>query len=227
MAGKLYDRTLLVPEHLDHNPVWRDLMSAVDEAFSAIDQGILDMSMLRSPLKTDDAIYTANYDAGKLTKLTDVRTLERPLTVQLCNQLGFAFKSSDILNPSDFVRIATNIGQYYATTKGTPGWQNFFAFCLNSVFEVKALWTTDYVTFVEEGSAGTPIWNGGAWYPTTHVSLFYQTDEFIGVTESIIRAFFYYFANINLILESITIDITFPLDTVWGVDAYLEIWVGN
>jgi hypothetical protein len=218
------NRTILVPEHLEHNQVWEDLMTEVNIAFTAIDQGISDMGLLRKPIDTGDSIFASNRTAGKLTRLDAIRTLERSLTVQSCNNLGFTFKTSNVLDAEDYTRIAINLGAYYASTKGTQGWQNFLAFCLNAVFTVEQLWTTDYVTFVTEGSAGTPVWDGGAWYPTTHVNLSYA-GEFSGLTSATIQDFFYYFANINLVLESISVDYMVNYALNASISCMVEIWV--
>lgn len=218
-------RTLLVPPYLETQPAWTALMAAIDEVFSDIDVAIQDMDLLRKPLNTSDRIFASDLESGKLTRFQDVPTLERVLAIKLCSQLGFSFRTSGVMAAEDYIRVASSIGQYYATTKGTEGWHNFFAFCLNAVFDVKKLWTTDYVTFVEEGSEGIPVWDGGAWYPTTHVRLTYQTDKFEGISEATIRTFFYFFANINLVLESITIDTKFTLPTEFMVSGHVETWI--
>lgn len=226
--ANLFQRKQFLPEYLERNQLWIDLLNAMDTVFGSstvgIDQGILDLDMLRKPIDTADNLFEVNSADGKLTNIGQVRTLERALTVQLANYLGFAFKTSNVLLAEDYTRIASNLGQYYATTKGTPGWQNFFAFCLNAIFEVKALWTQDYVTFVEELDAGTPVWeDGGTWYPTTHVRLRYESTLTSFLTEDTIRAFFFYFANINLILESIDITFNFEIKTVLKADGYVHI----
>jgi hypothetical protein len=50
---------------------------------------------------------------------------------------------------------------------------------------------------------GTPIWQGGNWFPTTHVRVTFDGTKFSNVSDSDIVAFFYSFAPYNLVLESI------------------------
>ena len=67
------------------------------------------------------------------------------------------------------------------------------------------LWSSDYKTFLEEGdpSIGTPIWQGGDWFPTTHVRLYFDFFKFQGISATDLGNFFYEFANYNLVLRDI------------------------
>jgi hypothetical protein len=100
--------------------------------------------------------------------------------------------------------VSRFIGQYWFE-KGRGSMIDFLNFCTDTQFGITSLWTQDYVYFLDEGDPGigTTIFDGGTWYPTTHVRLkvigaLAQTDlQSIG-------AFFYEVANYNLVLDAIS-----------------------
>jgi hypothetical protein len=87
------------------------------------------------------------------------------------------------------------------------------------------LWTEDYINFIEEGAPGIgfPVWDGGLWYPTTHVTLEYDPSAFVSLRPKDVTDFFYYFANINLVLAYITLGIKGTIKLHTAVEGYIEI----
>jgi hypothetical protein len=70
------------------------------------------------------------------------------------------------------------------------------------------MWTTDYITFYPEGDPfiGTPIWEGGSWYPTTHVSINWDSGKF-NVPLNNVVSLFNDVSNYNLVLNDISTSI--------------------
>jgi hypothetical protein len=140
-------------------------------------------------------------------------TLEKTLLVRQANLLGFDFADSDLLTSEDYQRIVRNLALYWYG-KGTPQFVNFLGFVLNSVIQVRNLWATPgatwdtYGPFVSEGdpSIGTPVWEGGPWFPTTHVEVQFDPFKFGNLSQSKLLALFYAIANYNLVIERIILD---------------------
>ena len=229
-------REVLLPSYLASNQTWLDFVDSIDEVFgNEIDPAIAQIRNLRSPIDMSDQVFVVNATPpnpndpgsyGVLTKLSDPLQFSLDTSIKHNQMLGFSFGNSDVLNPQDHLRIAMFISQYYAQNKGTQSWANFLGFVSNADFVVTNLWTQDYVTFLEDGDSGigTPVYDGGTWYPTTHVYLEYDPAKFPGIDVSVVIGFFYYFANINLVLAGIvTVIGSTPGPIHMGVDGYIEI----
>lgn len=221
-------RSVLLPPYLDTD-VWNQLIEAIDEVFGdlEIDDAKRQLQLMRQPINTADKIYAANLQDGRLTDLQDVESLERDSVVQQAKVLGFNFSTSSLFKAEDYLRLTQYISAYYTETKGTEVWQNFLGFCVNANFQVHVLWTRDYVTFYEEGdpAIGFAVYEGGEWYPTTHVVLEYDSSKFGTLDPKAVTDFFYYFANINLVLEYISLGITGTLQLQVAINGYLTIEV--
>lgn len=93
--------------------------------------------------------------------------------VQQAMMLGFNFYNIYQLNPSSFDAFIKMAVQFYPE-QGTDSWVEFLGFATGAILEVTPLWTNDaYVTMLPEGDPGigTPIWEGGDWYPTSHIDV--------------------------------------------------------
>jgi len=220
-------REKIFPPYLSA-PVWTDLVESIDKVFSQldIDDAYRQFQLLRGPINTGDVTYALKRDVeGKLVKIDDVEQLERDTLVKLANMLGFSISNSSLLTDDDYIRICQSLGEYYTKNKGTQNWQDFIGFCLNAQFQVLKLWTTDYVTFYEEGDVaiGTPVFSGGTWYPTTHVALEYDAEKFATIARETIEEFFYFFANINIVLMYMKLFIDGHYTITIVNSAYIEI----
>jgi hypothetical protein len=199
-------RQILMPPAQGQNQLYLDLADATDEAFDVlgIDLNIEALRTLRQPFTISDMVVSEAEEQGKLVSLSQVTTQDLETLILSANMLGFRFRQSDIFTQEDFLRLVTYLGEYYHADKGTQSWEDFLGFALNAEFRVLNTWTEDYVHFYTEGdpAIGTPIHDGGTWYPTTHVVLEYDITRFAGQSASVVE-FFYYFANINLVLWAI------------------------
>lgn len=215
--GASVDRTKLLSVVLEQNPAWVEMAKSVDAALaeSGIDDARVKLQSLRSPINMDDALVRVNSETGILTALSDIERHEKATLVNTAELLGFRFYDQNILSAESYLRLCMSLGQYYSADKGTERFDDFMAFVINDGFTVVNTWTEDYVTFYEEGSGsiGTPVYEGGTWYPTTHVVVRYGLGSLAGVTMEQVYEFFYYFANINLVLHRVDIETT-TLNTI-------------
>ncbi len=93
--------------------------------------------------------------------------------VQEAMMLGFNFYNIYQLDPTAFDAFIKMAVQFYPE-QGTDSWIDFLGFATGAILEVRPLWTNDgYTTMLPEGDPGigTPVWEGGLWYPTSHVDV--------------------------------------------------------
>lgn len=199
-----YRENLLV-NYLRENPVWTDYIDIFEEAWgNDADELALQLADSRNlfPIADDSA---SKVDLGVMLNPEDFRLFDRQTMVRVCSMLGFGFPNLNdrLFSTEDYMRIAQNIAAYYRE-QGTDAFIKFFSYCLNSRFNLRTTWTklyTDTASFLIEGDSriGTPVWQGGEWYPTSHV----QFEVEIGsgtMNPDQVRDFFYYIAPINLVL---------------------------
>jgi len=155
---------------------------------------------------------------------TAVKIVEKPHSVELArklNQLGFVYNDIDFLSlpteydNSDAIQILSDtLGGYYIHTKGTKNFADFFGYCFKAIFRVEQLWSyengnDEYPVLLPAGNAGigTPVWNGGTWYPTSHVNLYYDLAKFgNSLNEQAVKDFFVYISPINLVVAFVILE---------------------
>lgn len=205
-------RQPLVPPYLEDVDSWTELVEAIDEVFGpAIDDPTHWLSKLRDnwiPTPTAEDILQAQ---SALLDSTQFELPEKELLIRQANMLGFDFNQPDILTAEDYQRIVRNLALYWYN-KGTPDFVNFLGFALNTELTVQNLWSTpgttvpdSYGPFLPEGDPGigTPVWQGGTWFPTTHVQVEFDPSKFGTTQLNKLTALFYSIANYNLVLEKI------------------------
>jgi hypothetical protein len=64
-------------------------------------------------------------------------------------------------------------------------------------------WTITAPAALAQQSVMTAVWDGGSWYPTTHVDASFSLPGSSGVTEDVLRRFFYEFSNYDLVLRNL------------------------
>jgi hypothetical protein len=130
---------------------------------------------------------------------------ERALLVKQVNMLGMKLQSAGIISDDGYQAIARWVGMYWFG-KGTQAFIDFINYSLSSSLAVAKLWTSDYKNFLQEGDPGigTPIWEGGEWYPTTTVEIV-AAGGLTNIDIPTLVNFFYEIANYNLVLQAITI----------------------
>jgi hypothetical protein len=197
-------RSILLPPYFATNPLFVDFMDAIDEVFEPlVDQKTEILGDLRNMWVTNPDMENVQIANAELIPFEAWSQPERDLLVKQVNALGLKLQNAGIISNDSYQVISRWAGMYWFG-KGTQSFINFINYCLSSTLTVTRLWTADYVNFVAEGdpSIGTPIWEGGTWYPTTHVSVV-ATGGLQQLDIKTLVSFFYEIANYNLVLQSI------------------------
>ena len=206
-------RKLLWPPYMNAD-AWQDLADAVDVVFGNDVDSVQDA--LKYMRETYIADTTYNPATGAANSSAAVAIQERNMmdasffdnfddtTERLrVNQLGLRVMDPSALDSGALQRLVRTIGAFWYA-KGEHSFIDFISYILNTEVQMVNLWTHDYVTFYPQGDShiGTPKWNGGTWYPTTHVKL--NTLSLLDETDlRNLTLLFYDIANYNLILYAI------------------------
>jgi hypothetical protein len=195
----------LLPTYM-HEPIWLDLADVIDELFDDELSGAQKcMQFIRYLYIPTDAVEQRVEDRLMIdSTMFDVP--ERTVAINQSNLLGLTISKPSGLSQFDFVNINRNVGLFWYS-KGTFDFIDFLGYCLNAELSLVSMWTNDYVTFYPEGdpflSTGTPIWEGGIWYPTTHVSITWDSGKF-NVPLNNVVSLFNDVSNYNLVLNDIS-----------------------
>lgn len=129
---------------------------------------------------------------------------EREFLIRGTFTLGFNV-ISDQITTEDYLRIFESLGIYYPQS-GTVAFLNYIGFIKNVGLTASQLWSYD------NGDArvypalttiyGTPKWEGGTWFPTSHIELEYNIEQQPDLPETEVRSMFFKLAPIHLVLKS-------------------------
>lgn len=197
-------RSILLPPYLATNPYFVDYMNAIDSVFEPlVDQKTEILGDLRNMWVTNPQLEANQIENSELIPFEAWSQPERQLLVQQVNALGMNLQSANVLSDDAYQAISRWVGMYWFG-KGTQSFIDFINYSLSSQLTVTKLWTQDYVNFVPEGdpTIGTPIWNGGPWFPTTHVAII-ASGGLQSLDVNTLITFFYEIANYNLVLYSV------------------------
>lgn len=194
----------ILPGYLKNTEFFTDLFDAADyvldkRVYSAINA----LKNLRNMWFSNPELEQKIIDSEELIKLEDWTIPEQDTVVKQLNLLGLQLgKSAGLFNNQNYLAFCRFVGQYWFE-KGTGNFMDFVNFCCGTQYEIVNLWTTDYAKFYAEGdeAIGTPIWEGGDWYPTTHIR-FVSTDNY-DADITLMAVLFNEIANYNLVLNSI------------------------
>lgn len=194
-------RSILLPNYLD-DPAWSDLTDGIDSVFkSKIDDPAVWISKLRQKyIPGTNALDTS---LTRLLSESDFDTFDRETQVQTLDISGFRIPQSDNFTSKQYQRILREIGVYWYS-KGTENMADVLSVVLNVPVSIATLWTNDYVNFYAEGdpTIGVALYDGGTWYPTTHVQLAYDPTVTTVPLRSLL-SLFYSLSNYNLVIGQI------------------------
>lgn len=196
-------RSTLLPPYLALNDYYVDYTNSIDVVFGKlVDEKIDIISNLRN-MWVQNHTTEVTAQANMIITSDQWSIPEREIVVKQVNMLGMKLQNAGVVTDDAYQQIARFVGMYWFG-KGTEAFINFINYCLQSQLTVATMWTQDYKLFLEEGNTGigTPIWEGGTWYPTTHVTIV-ANNGLQGQDIRTITSFFYEIANYNLVLESI------------------------
>lgn len=209
--GVKVPRSILLPPYLSLNSYFIEYTNAIDNVFGPlVDNKVRIIKNLRNMWVTNPQMEQKILD-GEIVDLQDWSQPEREILVKQVNMLGMKLKTAGVLTDDNYQTISRFLGQYWFE-KGTGAFIEFINFCLASNLEVRRLWSRDegddqYHDLTPELNGqppGTPIWDGGEWFPTTHVEL--EASGGLGALDiDTLGEFFYEIANYNLVLNSIDI----------------------
>lgn len=199
-------RSILLPPYMLFDQYWIDYTDSLDAVLGpTVDEKIDILANIRNMWVTNPELENDQIANAQLIAFDQWSQPEREILVKQVNLLGMKLQNAGVLSNNAYHTVARFVGQYWFQ-KGTQSFIDFINFCLSSTLTVQKLWTQDYSTFVPEGSAaiGTPIWEGGTWYPTTHVSIVAKGGLSTLDIQTLV-SFFYEIANYNLVLQAIDI----------------------
>lgn len=196
-------RSILLPPYLELNAYYGEYTDAVDAVFGPlVDDKISVIQNMRNMWVGNPAMEQKVLD-HEMLNFADWSQPERDILVKQANLLGMKFQNAGVLSNDSYQMVTRYVGLYWFE-KGTEAFIEFINYCLDSALTVQNLWTPDYINFLPEGNAGigTPIWEGGEWYPTTHVQI--TAKGGLGDLDlKTLISFFYEIANYNLVLQSV------------------------
>lgn len=196
-------RSTLLPWYMSSNPYFVAYADAIDYVYGeTVDAELHTLSNIRN-MWVQNPETEVFVEEGKLVPNDTWSTPNRDLIVKQVNMLGLKLQTAGIVTDDAYQTISRFVGMYWFG-KGTVKFMEFINYCLSSDFRVFNMWTMDYITFYNEGASeiGTPIWEGGTWYPTTHVTI-EAKGGLKGIDILTLQQFFYEIANYNLVLYAI------------------------
>jgi len=211
--GYRLPRSILLPPYLSSNDYFVAYADAIDTVFDQnVDRKTEIVGGLRNMWPTNVALETNYIDSSEMIPFEAWPQPEREILVRQVNMLGLKLTSAGLISNDSYQTISRWLGMYWFE-KGTQSFIDFINYCLSTSLQVTKLWTEDYVNFVAEGDAeiGTPIWEGGTWYPTTHVDIVAQNGDLGSIDPATLTSFFYEIANYNLVLHAIEFSFNLPI----------------
>lgn len=215
------DRSVLLPPYLEDNQIWQDLIAIVDEVFKEnVDNPTEYLAKLRY-LWIQSTTMTTKIENGEMIAESDWEQVEKEILVKQAAQMGFNYADSDLLTREDYQRLVRNLSKYWYS-KGKPGFQDFLGMVLNINVKCTILWSTTgsawdrYGTMLVQGDPGigTPVWEGGTWFPTTHVALVVDPFPLTSSAYNKLVNLFYEIANYNLVVSRVVLEGTVPIHSV-------------
>ena len=201
--GYRLPRKILLPPYLSFNSFFSEWLDATDELFdSRVEDKIEILKNLRN-MWVENPEMERKIQRGEMIYQDDWSVPEQNIVLKQLNMLGLQLGVPTVMfDEYSFMNFCRFLGIYWMQ-KGTQTFMDFVNFCTGTQFLISNCWTKDYKEFFAEGDEeiGTPVWEGGEWYPTTHVLFRSINPEFTDV--QMLGQLFYELANYNLVLYAI------------------------
>lgn len=168
-------RSVLLPEYMKSLEAWVTLANAIDDAFKeSVDQPSTRLQRLREVIHLGTAAQSRILK-GLILDESDLERFDRETLLRCLTLVGSPIRDYTPFSDDQLFRLLQNLPTYWYS-KGSKEIVDFISFVLGADFEMRNLWTTDYVAFVPEGdpSIGLSVVEGGDWYPTSHVEIEYD-----------------------------------------------------
>ncbi len=196
-------RSTLLPPYLSLNPYFVEYTDAIDAVFGPnVDDKLNVMQNIRN-MWVQNSTTEFYVETQEIVPKDAWSFPDRDLIVKQVNMLGMKLQNAGVVSDDAYQTIARFVGMYWFG-KGTYSFIDFINYCLSSDLRVYNMWTRNYKDFYKEGDShiGVPIWDGGPWYPTTHVTIVAK-GGLQGLDIRTLQSFFYEIANYNLVLLAI------------------------
>jgi hypothetical protein len=162
----------------------------------------------------DDQVHTP------LSNLVHIRVPEaqdRIYKALHAGMMGYNIKDS-VMTDAAYDRLNNNVGEYLYE-QGKDNFICFLGYVLGIKLSLVRLWTQDYVNFFPSHGGASSIFEGGTWYPTTHVGVVYDTNDAVSttlpVTTQDLTELFYKHAPIDLVLAWLSANTTIMMGTIY------------
>lgn len=143
---------------------------------------------------------------------------DRAVQINGAQYHGFRY-FSDTLSTEDYARINEFVELYWPKG-GTEQFVRFIGFIKNIYLDIDTLWSYENTVADEypelevfRQNYKTPVWNGGDYYPTSHVQLRYDVIANGNVDTIDLFYLFYLMAPIHLVLHRIIGEIVVTAET--------------
>lgn len=179
-------RSVLLPDSLN-TPFWRTLLDAVDHVWKEdIDDKIKDIYFINEAIRFNET------SLSELTPESSIDIMDRETAIKKLNSLGLKLRTTEGISNIALTRLCANISMYWFG-KGSEQFIPFLSYTLGVRIRVTQLYTNNYSSFLEVGdpAIGTTIYDGGTWYPTSHVNVYIDPNTLVQTDlQSLIDVFF-------------------------------------
>ena len=172
-----------------NNPLWVDMADAISDV---------------------NAIHVLE-PRRELQRIRNPDGLDRPYLIGNVRHLGFDYRSDTI--PDEMYRLLMKMFALYLPENGTVTFVDFLGFIKNTRFDIERLWTKDYKNFAELYQVPDNdriSANNRGFYPTSHVRLYYDAEDYPINEYADVYPLFYKIAPIHLVLERVVGKIKSP-----------------
>lgn len=168
----------IMPPALQSSPIWRDLAEATSTVWdNLVESQIASLKALQSTWIKNNDTQESIASGILIDSATGFDTLDLNLVQKELQSLGINIRNPDNLSNIQLNTLYRTIGKLWRQ-KGRAATIDYVAAALGVTLISERLWTEDYVDFTPEPTfgnpPGTPIWEGGTWYPTTHIQITYD-----------------------------------------------------
>jgi PKD domain len=162
----------ILPSYLSQ-AAWIDLCNAVDVVFAnRVDRPTQNLGKIRRTHIISSQGRDKIEEGVLLNPLVDLDTFETEVLLKQVNSSGLIITAQGFFTVQDLARIFRSLPHFWYS-KGKSSVQDFLSYVFNLPITFKQLWTEDYSEFLaaDDVGIGTPVYEGGTWYPTTHVRI--------------------------------------------------------
>lgn len=200
-----FDLSYLIPSVFMQIDFWSDLLTSwADVANTNLNQPIEALLHIRDPEVQSTAFKALHSE-----------------------MMGYEMPAS-IMTDGAYNRLNRGIGEYL-WAQGSDTFIQFLGYVCGIKLTLMRLWTEDYVNFSASPGQNNTVFEGGTWYPTTHVGVIVESNpnatDVVALTDSVLTQKFYEEAPIDLILLWIAEGTTINLGTLYLSMAMISVTV--